>query len=88
MSDETRFENREPSQRMVDFLKERLRGDHVFNTTRDISEGTGLSRKVVGVRMKNMMGKDWTGLIIEQWAETVWKVTEVEHGRRGIRATV
>jgi hypothetical protein len=85
---ESRFENRAPSTAIVAFLKGRLKDGRIYNTTKAISEGTGLSRKVIGVRMKNMMDADWTGLVITQWTECVWMVTEVKHGKRGIRETV
>lgn len=89
MSSETRFENRGPSLLIVAFLETRLAAGREYSTTRDISEGTGLSRKVVGVRMKNMMSQDWHGLAISIWSETVWQVKErIKHGQRDVRGAV
>jgi len=85
--EETKFERRKPSKAIVAFLRARLKDGRLFSTTRDISEGTGLSRRAVGTRMASMAKSEWHGLSISMWTETVWKV-EIKHGCRGIRETV
>ena len=89
MSGTTRLEDRAPSQAIVAFLRIRLSAGREFSTTRDISEGTGLSRKSVGTRMAALVKTDWHGLSVSMWSETVWQVKErIKHGQRDIRETV
>jgi len=82
-------ENLGPSKIIVDFLKQRVADGRIYNPTRVIADGTGLSRKVIGTRMKMMASDDWHGLLISKWSDKVWCVTRREkNAQRRIRADI
>ena len=78
-------ENRGPSEVIASYLKARLRQGRVYNPTRLIAAKTGLSTRMVGVRMGIMMKETWHGLKISIWSATVWHVKEMQrYGREAI----
>lgn len=78
-----------PSKIIVAFLRQRISEGRIYNPTRVIADGTGLSRKVIGTRMKMMASDDWHGLLISKWSDKTWCVTQREkHESRRVRADI
>lgn len=64
----------EPTKKIVEFLRARLQDRKEMSPTDRISEGTGLSPKVVGARMLQLSRGNEFGLEVTYWSNHVWRV--------------